>query len=177
MEKSAIYFVGVPKSFRRPIAQIVKIAVATVRKKLGYQKPIDVAIFEAQPEYVIPETGMSGSAIGKSGIEIRIDLSKKFQKKKFRDELSASVLHEAAHIVRENAVGYNKSLGDAIINEGFACWFEKICMSSRTIPYIAPVPKEKVLLRKAKKDFSKKNFDYGEWFFGSEKFARWAGYP
>ena len=125
---------------------------------------------------VIPETGMTGSAIGKSGIQILINCGRKFSKQNFVTELSSSVAHEATHLVREDTEGYNRSLLDTIINEGVACYVEKSFLPRRHIPYIAAIRGEKHYIKKARGEFYKKHYNHSEWFFGSEKFPRWIGY-
>lgn len=176
MSKDFIYLIGVPKSFKKDIQQNIVSTIKNVRRNLRYIKPISVAVFEASSGMVISEIGMAGSAIGKSGIEIRIDFKRKFAKQKFAAELSSSVCHEATHLIREDAVGYNFSLLDAMINEGVACYVERAFLPKRRIPYISPIKNENKFIKKAASIFSKRNYNHSEWFFGSKIFPKWVGY-
>lgn len=176
MAKNDIYLIGVPPKSKKVIRQTVFSAIQRSRKELRYHQPLSVVIFEAPPDMVISETGTVGSAIGRSGIEVRIDFDRKFQKGKFTTELSASIIHETTHLVRESAAGYNRTLLDAMINEGIACFVEKYLLPHRKIPYIAPIKNENKLLKLATPLLFKNRFDYSKWFFGAEHFPKWVGY-
>lgn len=176
MAINSVHFIGIPPKLKKELRSIVLSALRDARKALRYREPIGVAVFEAPADLVIPEIGLAGSAIGKTGIEIKIDLSRKLSKRKFELELYSSVCHETAHLARENAVGYNSSLLDAMVNEGVACFTEKTLKPERSIPYIAPIKNEKRALRSAASHFFEKNYDHSKWFFGAKNFPKWAGY-
>ncbi|MFY9462129.1 MAG: DUF2268 domain-containing putative Zn-dependent protease [Candidatus Sungiibacteriota bacterium] len=176
MNKNLIYLIGVPKSFEKAIRNNILSTLKNIRRGLHYTKQINVVVFDAPKEMVIPEIGMTGSAIGKSGIQILIDFKRKFTIQKFTAELSSSVAHEAAHLVREDVLEYNRSLLDAMVNEGVACYIEKVFFPRHNIPYIAAIKNEKNFIKKAHIEFYKKHYDNSRWFFGSEKFPRWIGY-
>jgi hypothetical protein len=171
-----IVLIGVPSRYRRKVTAAIRFALDAARKSLKYTRPIGVAVFEAPKDQVISGLGLAGSAIGKAGIEIRINFDKKTFGEKSALELKASISHEATHLVRENSVGYGLTLLDALVSEGVACYFEKYLFPARKIPYIAPIKGELKFLKHAQTIFNRKDFSYSDWFFGSKNIPKWAGY-
>ena len=127
-------------------------------------------------DFVIPKLGIGGSAIGKSCIEIKIDFSRKDLRKIIEVELPSTIYHELAHLVREDSVGYGKTLLDSFVSEGISCFVEKSILPNRKIPYIQKIKNEQKLWDKAKKLLEKTKYNYSEWFFGSSKLPNWTGY-
>lgn len=143
---------------------------------LQYNKRVDIVIIESQKFFVIQKLGISGSAIGKSCIEVRIDFSHKELQKIIDVELPATIYHEFTHLVRENSVGYGNTLLDSFVSEGISCFVEKSILRNRKIPYIQKIKNEKILWSKAQQLLGKPKCNYSEWFLGTGKLPNWTGY-
>ncbi len=167
--------IGVPKRHVQSILKKSSAALAEVRNIFLYTKPIEVIIMQAQDFYVIPETGIVGSAVGRTGIDIKIDFDRIDVKRIIERGMPSTIFHEAAHIVRENSVGYGTTLLDALVSEGIACFVEKTTVS-HTIPYIKKIKDEDKFWKRVAKESMSTTYDHAEWFFGSGKLPRWIGY-
>ena len=124
---------------------------------------------------VIPQLGITGSAVGKSCIEIKIDFSRKDVDTIVTAEIPPTIYHELSHLVRENRLGYGNTLLDAMVSEGVACYVEK-SVSTRKIPYIQPVKNEEVWWSKAQDSFNDVEYNLSAWFFGTGELPNWIGY-
>jgi len=175
-KKDQVCLIGVPETLEQKVSSVVRDSLQLSRKVFEYSKPVGVIIIEAQSELVIPEIGLMGRAVGKQGLEIYVDFERKFKKDELETELASTVYHELAHLVRENKVGYSRSLLDAIVSEGISCYAEKYFQPEHTIPYIASVENEQKYIQEAKLLFDKEDFDHAKWFFGSRNFPKWIGY-
>ena len=175
-EKGNIHLIGIPSKERGIALEHSIKALDRAKNLLKYKKQVDVVIIEAQNFFVISKLGIGGSAIGKFCIEIKIDFSRKDLRKIIDIELSATVYHELAHLVRENSVGYGNTLLDSFVSEGISCFVEKSILPKRKIPYIQKIKSEQKLWAKAKKLLGKIKYNHSEWFFGSGKLPNWTGY-
>lgn len=175
-EKGNIHLIGIPSNKR---GVVLRRTVESLDKALGvlkYDKQVNVVVIEAQDFFVIPKLGIGGSAIGKSCIEVKIDFSRKDLQKIIDIELPSTIYHELAHLVRENSIGYGKTLLDSLVSEGISCFVEKSILPNRKIPYIQKIKDEQKLWDKAQKTLNKIKYNYSEWFFGSGKLPNWTGY-
>ena len=175
-EKGNIHLVGIPLQKRGAILGHSIKALDKARKLLKYEKRVDIVVIEAQDFFVIPKLGIGGSAIGKSCIEVKIDFSRKDLRKIVEVELPSTIYHELAHLVREDSIGYGKTLLDSFVSEGISCFVEKSILPNRKIPYIQKIKDEKKLWNKAQKILDKTKYNHSEWFFGSGKLPNWTGY-
>ena len=124
---------------------------------------------------MIPQLGITGSAIGKSCIEIKIDFSRKDLDKIIEIEIPATIYHELSHLVRENKLGYGNTLLDSMVSEGVTCYIEKSVIP-REIPYIQPIKDEESFWLKAKESFHDPKYNHSVWFFGAGELPNWIGY-
>ena len=175
-KKGNIHLIGIPSKERGAILECSIKALNKARDLLKYKKRIDIVIIEAQEFFVISNLGISGSAIGKSCIEVKINFSRRDLRKTIDIELPATIYHELAHLVREDSVGYGNTLLDSFISEGMSCFVEKSILPSKKISYIQKIKNEPKLWNKAEKLLGKTKYDYSEWFFGSGKLPNWTGY-
>lgn len=175
-EQGNIHLIGIASNKREVILRRTTESLNKAQDILKYEKHVDVVIIESQDFFVIPKLGIGGNAIGRSCIEIRIDFSRKDLQKIIDIELPSTIYHEFAHLVRENSIGYGKTLLDSFVSEGISCFVEKSILPNRKIPYIQKIKDEKKVWGKAKKLLGESKYNYSEWFFGSGKLPNWAGY-
>src|ERR1700761_8169504 len=113
-----IHLIGVPDSHVEAISRVAKESLDKAKTLLKYDNQVEVVIIEAQDFSVIPQLGITGSAIGKSCIEIKIDFSRKDLNNIIDIEIPATIYHELSHLVRENNLGYGNTLLDSMVSEG-----------------------------------------------------------
>jgi len=171
-----IHLIGIASNKSEEILSRAVESLDKARNILRYEKRVDVMIIEAQDFFVIPKLGVGGSAIGKSCIEVKINFSRKDLQKIIDIELPSTIYHELAHLVREDSIGYGKTLLDSFVSEGISCFVEKSILPNSKIPYIQKIKNEIKLLSKAQKTLDKTKYNYSEWFFGSGKLPNWTGY-
>ena len=88
-------------------------------------------------------------------------------------ELRAVIAHELHHMARWQNAGYGDTLGGAIASEGIASYYEEL-RSGRKPPW-AQVNVEPSVVGKAYDEWSNKDYNHVDWFFGG-KYDEWAGY-
>lgn len=88
-------------------------------------------------------------------------------------QLTASIYHELHHMARWQNVGYGTTLGEAILSEGIATYYEEL-MSGWTPPW-AKVTVTKAMRRAAVREWDSDTYNHNEWFFEG-KHGKWAGY-
>lgn len=170
-----IHLIGVPENRIETISRVAIESLNEAKNLLKYDCRVEVIIIEAQDFFVIPQLGITGSAIGKSCIEIKIDFSRNDLRNIIEVEIPATIYHELSHLVRENSLGYRNTLLDSIISEGVACYIEKSVIP-REIPYIQPIKDENSLWSKAKESFNDSKYNHSVWFFGAGELPNWIGY-
>ena len=171
-----IYLVGVPSRLKKITRHKVEEAITNTCRVMNYSKPVTVVVFAVQPDNVISEIGTMGKALGKEGISIYVDYSRKDINEILRQHISAAVYHELGHIIWENNIGFEKNLLDMMVSEGIASSVEKHFQPKQDIYYAAKIKNEKTLITKAKKYFNDENYNYSDWFFGTGKYPKWLGY-
>lgn len=170
-----IHLIGVPDRHVEAVSRIAKETLDAAKGLLQYSNQVEVVIIEAQDFFVIPQLGITGSAIGKSCIEIKIDFCRKDLDNIINIEIPATVYHELSHLVRENKLGYGNTLLDSMVSEGVACYIEKSVIP-REIPYIQPIKDEDSFWTKAKESFDDSKYNHSAWFFGAGELPNWIGY-
>lgn len=86
-----------------------------------------------------------------------------------------TLVHELHHLIRWDGPGYGKSLGEALASEGLAGHFVLQVLGGAPDPWDAVAPSAE-LVRRASNDWSRRDYDHAEWFFGKGKVRRWSGY-
>lgn len=174
--KRDVYLIGVPRLYTGRVERVAVDALKVGCEKLGWRSRVELAVFEAQSFWVIPELGVAGEAIGKSAIVVKVDFSRRDRERIIKEELPASIYHELAHLVREQDVGMGSTLLDALVSEGVACFVEQSLSPGRRIPYVARIKNEQRVWKKAAPLLLQRKYGYAEWFFGTKAIPRWAGY-
>jgi uncharacterized protein YjaZ len=140
---------------------------------------VDVVIAD-NPSAVIPETGVGGSAPNAHLLYISIDPEFLNLKDTLEYEIRSTLAHELHHTARWKAVGYGKTLLEAIVSEGLADHFDLEINGGAPKPWSISVEGEKLreLQERAQIEFNNDQYDHRAWFFGSEKetIPRWSGY-
>jgi len=131
-----------------------------------------VDIFVFQSDFgVIKELGIGGFTASKNTIFCYIGKNTKSIDKK---RLSSILLHELHHAKRDGAVGYGKTLGEALVSEGLACLLEEEYLGKT--PIYAKEKLDDAVIACAKKEQDAKHYDHDAWFYGTADLPRWAGY-
>lgn len=132
-------------------------------------------------EFVTPETGESGYTPSNDWIHLYIDPKRK--KKELNNIINniipVTIYHEMNHASRWQHTGYGSGLLDAIITEGLASVFAEEQWSKFKAPWCNFSEKElKELLNiiKERNRENDKKYNHNEWFYGTGKIPRWAGY-
>lgn len=171
-----VYGIGIPRPYTKKIEGVAADALRVGRAALQYRGRIDIALFASQSFQVIPELGIGGEAVGRSGIVVRIDFSRRDIQRIVSEEVPATIYHELAHLAREQGVGTGDTLLDALVAEGIACFVEQSLCPKRRIPYLARIKNEERLWKKAAPLLLQRQYNHAEWFFGIKAIPRWAGY-
>ncbi|MBI2411369.1 MAG: hypothetical protein HYV32_05765 [Candidatus Kerfeldbacteria bacterium] len=170
-----IHYVDVPQKFVRTIDQQINTAIAQAAKLFEYS--FDPHIILCHDEYsIIPETGITGRAVNAHRIMIEIDFSRTDIASIISEQLPSTLYHETSHLVRQYTHGFKWTLLDCLVSEGIAGYIEKSTQPDIYVPYIEPMKNETALMKKARRVFNSKNFNYNDWFFGGNTIPRWAGY-
>ena len=153
-------------------------SVGQITKKMLISN-IDVVIYD-NPEGVIPEVGVGGYAPNSHLVFISLDPQFSDFQHTITKELKRTLSHEINHAIRWRDPGYGKTLLEALVTEGLADHFDVEVNHEDPEPWCIALSVEQieVLLDKAKKEFSNKNYDHNAWFFGSTEkgIPRWTGY-
>jgi len=171
-----IHLVKVPKEKVLAVERKIITALKKGEKLFAYKKSVEVVVFSASKESVIPEIGIVGYALIQGDIVVNIDFSRRDIKAITNKWLPSAIYHELSHVVREDAtIGCYTTLLNALVAEGIACYIEKeIC--GLDLPYIKPIKGEEEFWKKAKPKLHQKKYNHGQWFFGLGKLPRWIGY-
>lgn len=90
-----------------------------------------------------------------------------------KDWIKSTVAHELHHLVRWQHAGYGSTLGEAILTEGLATYYESI-IANWTPPW-AESNLDPTIIRRAKEEWNNANYNHFDWFFEGEM-GRWLGY-
>jgi uncharacterized protein YjaZ len=128
---------------------------------------------------VIPEIGMVGHAYRKRLFGLTLDPDNPHFPRCLEDgTLRRQVAHEVHHCLRMAAVGYGRTLGEALVSEGLAGRFASHLFGTPPEPWERAI--DEAALRAHCPDaaaLSTPGYDYAAWFFGaSGQHPRWLGY-
>lgn len=145
-------------------------------------------IVQNVPRSGIPELGIGANAYRPSCFSLSLDP----QNPRFADSLAEGavqrlVVHELHHCLRFGAIGWNHTLGDALVSEGLAGHFVHECLE--TPPELWETALDTAALAvwtgRAQGEAGALHYDHAEWFYGGsgppysrpkERPPRWAGY-
>jgi len=141
---------------------------------------VNISIY-SNSNFVIPETGEGGYTPSKDWIQIYIDSTRKKLEldKIIKTSIPATIYHEMNHIARWRDIGYGASLSEAIVSEGLAIVFAKEQWKNSKTPWADFSKKEMgrlLAIAKSRDKKEDKKYNHAEWFFGSGRLPRWAGY-
>jgi hypothetical protein len=139
---------------------------------------LDILI-RRRPGQVIPVIGMGGTAWGKYLFDLSIDPGNRNLEPSLKDgALRRLVAHEAHHCMRNVAIGYGATLGEALVSEGLAGRFVERIFGT------APEPWENAMdeasLRAHLPDnalLSSSDYNHATWFYCRDgRLPCWLGY-
>lgn len=162
----------------KDINDIFNNTINKIAKKIPISN-IDI-VFEDNPYNIIPEIGIGAQTQSPSLIYISLDSNQPQFKKVLNEHLEQILIHEIHHCIRWKRMGYGTTLLEAIISEGLADHFDIEISNKKPEPWSVALNKNQIryYLKKAKKEFNNKKYDYSAWFFGGSKesIPRWTGY-
>ncbi|MGH7196703.1 MAG: DUF2268 domain-containing putative Zn-dependent protease [Candidatus Saccharimonadales bacterium] len=88
-------------------------------------------------------------------------------------QLAGAIHHELHHMARWQNVGYGTTLGEAILSEGIATYYEALT-SGWTPPWAKATVTDQVR-RTALNDWECEDYNHAAWFFKGEH-GKWVGY-
>lgn len=160
--------------FIREIEEVAELAIQKTQERLPVGS-VDIVIYD-NPSDVIP--GFCHGGWTHTTHSIILSLDPKFPNftSALKKELPRTISHELHHTVRWNLMG--KTLLDRMIFEGLASRFEQEVWGGRPSAWATALKKNEIasILRRAKKEFNSKKYDYYAWFFGSGDLPKWTGY-
>ncbi|TKW66427.1 MAG: peptidase [Paracoccus denitrificans] len=121
-------------------------------------------------EDVVQGWAVGGYAPGPGHIQITLEPAR-FDPQYF----IRTLVHELHHLLRWDGPGYGKSLGEALVSEGLAGHFVLQVLGGSPDPWDAVNPSDGVA-RRALNEWSRRDYDHAEWFFGKGRIRRWSGY-
>lgn len=129
-------------------------------------------------KFAIPETGEGGYAPSNDWVHIYIDPTK--NKKELiniiNNVIPSTIYHELNHASRWQNLGYGVNLPEVLVTEGMAIVFAEEQWKKFSAPWADFSEKELDNLLNIFKKSDKKNYDHGEWFYGTGRLPRWIGY-
>ena len=139
---------------------------------------IDVRVDAKQ---TIPEIGVGSFTDRNGNVEIAIDVKRGDLRPTLETWIPASVAHELHHSSRiRTGPGYGVTLGDALVSEGLADHFVfEVFPRTPSQPWdhALTTAQERALWLVARRELNiRLGYDRQQWFFGSGKIPRWAGY-
>ncbi|MFA6105816.1 MAG: DUF2268 domain-containing putative Zn-dependent protease [Patescibacteria group bacterium] len=162
-------------------AQAIKKTAAEIIKKISKLIPItNIDIILMHSPGNISFGIISGQSEHQHKINIALNVTHKYFKKNLRSELAKTLAHELFHSARNQKIGYPKNLIEDMIDEGLAIHFETEVTGNQPQPHYrySKGNSLNILVKKAKKHFFSRQYDYDEWFHGSKKrnIPRFTGY-
>ncbi|MGH7141584.1 MAG: DUF2268 domain-containing putative Zn-dependent protease [Minisyncoccia bacterium] len=140
---------------------------------------VDVVVAD-NPDAAIPETGVGGFSPSAHLVYISIDPLHPALEKNLEREIQSTLAHELHHCARWQAVGYGKTLLEALVSEGLADHFDLEVNGGEPKPWSVAIGGDalEAMQEKAKADFFNEHYNHAAWFFGSQQdgIPRWAGY-
>lgn len=139
------------------------------------------------PRSGIPELGMGANAYRPSCFSLSLDP----QNPRFADSLAEGavqrlVVHELHHCLRMAAIGWNHTLGDALVSEGLAGHFVHECLETPPELWETALGAEALAAwtGRAQGEAEVLHYDHAAWFYGGASPyrrddaapPRWAGY-
>lgn len=162
--------------FEQEIRGAFEFALAQIEERLKLPS-VDVIVVD-NPDAAIPETGVGGFAPTAHLLYMSVDPNHSDLKNNIATETKSTVAHELHHCARWQAVGYGKTLLEAIVSEGLADHFDLEINGGQPKPWSIAVQGEVLakLKERARAEYHNQNYNHWAWFFGSDDIPRWAAY-
>ncbi len=174
-----IHIANVEDQLQGHADQIKATILATLERtnKVLPIQPLDILVM-VSPYGVIPELGIGGYCSTGKLIQLMFQPENENFSKSLGHPLERIITHELHHAQRFALRGREKTLGDAIVMEGLACHFVRQIYGSPAEPWEEALSKEMLsdIALLAHHKWNDSEYNYREWFFGSDEFPRWAGY-
>ncbi len=151
-------------------------------KRIGeyfQQLNTNVAISAFSEGRAVAPSGIGGYTHDHDFVEIFIDSDRSDIKHLIKKYFVYVLGHELIHALRFKKVGRGETLGDAVIDEGLACYFEYLIAGRKVPDYLqASLPHWESMYVKMRSSWHSKEFSYPLFFFGefSEFLPRYASY-
>ena len=143
---------------------------------------VDIVI-QHVPGQVIPELGLGGYCLRRSCMFVTVDpANPAFAASVEIGEFRRMIAHEYHHCLRNDAVGYGRTLGEALVSEGLADHFDRELHGGDGQPWNHAVAEElwDRVVSQAGPLLKASEYDHVGWFYGrqaqADRFPRWAGY-
>ncbi len=131
---------------------------------------VDVIVYD-DPDYVLPELGMSGFCTSPRRMYLPLDSAHPELTHAFERVFQAFFAHEMHHCARRSIEGFAATLGQALVTEGLACCFEAE-LPGGSVPVYATRVRGDALERvrvRARAGLDERLAGWGEWFFGTRE--------
>ncbi len=163
--------------WRERIALDVHTAWEAVSRVLQ-TSPVDILV-QRLSGGVIPEIGMGGHAYRKGLLALTLDPDNQHFATCLKEgSLRRTLVHEVHHCMRMGAVGYGRTLGEALVSEGLAGQFTGWLLGTPPEPWECAVDQDALRIQQPDASvLSDPAYDHNAWFFGSGgQRPRWLGY-
>jgi hypothetical protein len=130
---------------------------------------IDVAFVDA-PSDTIPEWGVGGYSYGRHAVLVALDPDVDLEERR----VTATLVHEFHHAMRERGPGCGGTLGDMLVSEGLAQLFEEEVTGEAPFYSRVAITDEEIAL--ARDSLRLQPFSQSKWFFGTDGVTRSFGY-
>ena len=163
--------------WRGRIASEVEAAWTAMTAKVG-TPPLDILV-QRLPGAVIPEVGMVGHAYRTGLFALTLDPDNPhFAASLAEGALRRLTAHEAHHCLRMAALGYGRTLGEALVSEGLAGQFTGWLFGSPPEPWERAADDDALRSHApGAAALAEPGYDHDAWFFGAGGHRpRWLGY-
>ncbi|MDA9556652.1 DUF2268 domain-containing protein [Vibrio sp.] len=127
---------------------------------------------------MVAPSGIGGYAFSEDSVEIYIDDSRDDIERIIEKDLMFVIGHELNHSLRFKCYGRGERLGDTIIDEGLACYFEYLLAGKKQPDFLTCSIPWLDIYDKVKSSWDTKDFSYPLFYFGEfpEFLPRYASY-
>ncbi len=163
--------------WRERILFDVQTARESFSRRLG-TSPVDILV-QRLSGAVIPEIGMGGHAFRKGLLTLTLDPENQhFAACLEEGAFCRTLVHEVHHCMRMGAMGYDRTLGEALVSEGLAGQFTGWLFGTPPEPWECAVDKDALRAHRPTASMpSDPAYDHNAWFFGAGRTRpRWLGY-
>jgi Predicted Zn-dependent protease (DUF2268) len=130
--------------------------------------PVLDLVVQAVKDGGIPELGHVGHAPRPGAIFITLDPDNPNLVRHMGEAFERMVVHELHHALRWDAVGYGRTLGEAIVSEGLAGRFVQELFGGEGEPWDRALTEEQfaALLPRLRQELKAERYNHAAWFFG-----------